>query len=61
MVFMEKKNDEFSFSVKLMSKLVCLVNVVVLNNIFSFKSSNAVVTDYEFKFDSIVAVLDNDI
>ena len=34
-----EKNDEFSFSVKLISKLVCLTNVVVLvTTFFSFDS-----------------------
>ena len=42
-----EKNDEFSFSIKLMSKLVCLVNAVILDSVFSF--------------DSIVVVLDSDI
>ena len=37
-VFVGKKNDKFSFSIKLMSKLVCLANVVVLDSVFSFKS-----------------------
>ena len=67
-MFVGKKNDEFSFSTKLMPKLVCLghvglmvANVVVLDSVFSFKSSNAVITNCEFKFDSIAAVLDNDI
>ena len=60
-MFMGKKNDEFSFSVKLMSKLVCLANVVVLDNVFSFKSSNVTIMNCEFEFDSIAAVQDNDI
>ena len=50
------KNDEFSFSSKLMSKLVCLANVVILNSIFSFKNSNTVIKNYGFEFDSIVTV-----
>ena len=58
---MGKKNNKFSFSVKLMSKLVYLINIVVLDNIFSFKSSNTIITNYGFKFDSIVVVLDNSI
>ena len=44
-----------------MSKLVYLVNAVVLDNVFFFKSSNTIVMNYEFKFDSIVVILDNDI
>ena len=47
-----------------MSKLVCLgyvgfmlTNVDVLDNIFSFKSSNAPITNYEFEFNSIIVVL----
>ena len=56
-----EKNDEFSFSAKLMSKVVRLENVVVLNIVFSFKSSNATITNCGFEFDSIVAVLDNGI
>ena len=50
-MFMEK-SGEFSFSTKLMPKLVRLANVVVLDNVFSFKSSNAAITNYEFEFDS---------
>ena len=46
-MFVGKKNYEFSFSVKLMLKLKCLTNAVVLDNVFSF--------------DSMVVVLDNDI
>ena len=52
---------EFSFSIKLMSKLVCLTNVVVLNSVFSFKSSNAIITKCGFEFDSITSILYNDI
>ena len=55
-MFVGKKNDELSFSVKLMSKLVWLANVVVLDNVFSVKSSNSVITNCEFEFDSIAAV-----
>ena len=44
-----------------MPKLVCLINAVVLDSVFSFKSSNTVITYYEFEFDSIVTILDNDI
>ena len=53
----------FSFSVILIFKLVCLTNVIVLNSVFSFKSSNVVITNYGFKFDSnvTVTVLDSDI
>ena len=36
-MFVGKKNDEFSFSVKLMPKLVCLTNAIVLDNIFPLK------------------------
>ena len=60
-MFMGEKNDEFSFSAKPMPKLVCLTNAVVLNSVFSFKSSNAVITKCGFEFDSIVVVLDSDI
>ena len=55
---MGKKNDEFSFLVKLMSKLICLINVVVIDNIFSFKSSNTIIMNYGFEFDSIAAIQD---
>ena len=65
---MGKKNNKFSFSIKLMSKLVRLgharfmvANVVVLDIVFSFKSPNAAITNYRFEFDSIVVVLDSDI
>ena len=65
---MRKKNDEFSFSAKLIFKLMRLghigfmvANIVVLDSFFSFKSSNTAITNYEFEFDSIVVVLDNDI
>ena len=51
-----EKNENFSFSTKLM----CLENVV-LDSVFSFKSSNAAITKCGFEFDSIVAVLDSDI
>ena len=60
-MFVGKKNKEFSFSSKLMVKLVCLVNVVVLDNVFSLKSSNDVIMNYGFEFDSIIVFLDNDI
>ena len=43
-MFVGEKNDEFSFSVKLMPKLVCLENAVVLDNVFPFDSI-AVVLD----------------
>ena len=33
-VYVGKKMTEFSFSVKLMPKLVCLANVIVLNSVF---------------------------
>ena len=58
---MGKKNEEFSFSIKLMPKLVCSANAVVLDNVFSFKSSNAAITNYGFEFDSIAVVLNNGI
>ena len=38
-----------------------LANVVVLDNVFSFKISNAAITNYRFEFDSIVTVLDSGI
>ena len=60
-MFVGKKNDKFSFSAKLMLKLVCLANTVVLDSVFSFKISNTVIKNYRFEFDSIAAVLDNDI
>ena len=67
-VFVGEKNDEFSFLIKLMFKLVrlghvgfMLANVVVFDNVFSFKSSNVVIMNYGFEFDSIVAILDNGI
>ena len=44
-----------------MSKLVCLANVIILNSVFSFKSSNTAIMNYRFEFDSIAVVLDNDI
>ena len=47
-----EKNYEFSFSVKLVSKLVCLANTVVLDSVFSFKSSNVTITNCEFEFNS---------
>ena len=56
-----KKNDEFSFSDKLIHKLVCLANVIILDSVFSFKCSNTVITNCEFEFDSIVAILDSGI
>ena len=65
---MGKKNDEFSFSVKLIPKLVrlgqvgfMLANAVVFYSGFSFKISNAAITNYGLEFDSIAAVLDNGI
>ena len=58
---MGKKNDKFSCLVKLMPKLVCFINVVVLDSVFSFKSSNTIITNYEFEFDSITDVQDTDI
>ena len=67
-MFVGEKNDEFSFSVKLMPKLMRLghvglmvANIVVLDSVFSFKSSNAIITNCEFEFESITAVLDSDI
>ena len=60
-MFVGKKNYEFSFSVKLMPKLVCLANTIVLDSVFSFKSSNVVIMNCGFEFDSISTVLDNDI
>ena len=44
-----------------MLKLVCLANVVVFYSVFSFKSSNDAITNCGFEFDTIAAVLDNDI
>ena len=44
-----------------MLKRVYLENIVILDNVFSFKSLNAVITNCEFEFDSIVVLLDNDI
>ena len=58
-MFVGEKNEEFSFSIKLMPKLVCLANVVVPNSVFSFKSSNTAITNYEFEFDSIAAAFDS--
>ena len=55
-MFVKKKNKEFNFLAKLMSKLVCLANAVVLNNVFFFKSLNTIIT---IKFDLIVAILDS--
>ena len=52
-----EKNEEFSFLIKLIYKLVCLTNVVILDNVFSFKISNAAITNYGFEFDLIVVVL----
>ena len=60
-MFVGKKNEEFSFSVKLMPKLVCLANAVVLDSVFSFKSLNTAIMNCGFEFDSIASVLDNDI
>ena len=57
-MFVGKKNDEFSFSAKLMPKLVCLANAVVLDSVFSFKSSNAAITNCGFEFDSKTAAFD---
>ena len=31
-----EKNDKFSFSVKLISKLVCLTNIIIFYNLFFF-------------------------
>ena len=63
---MEKKNDEFSFSAKLMPKLARLghvglmvANAVILDSVFSFKSSNAAITNCGFE--SITVILDNGI
>ena len=39
-----------------MLKLLCLANAVVLDNVLSFKSSNAAITNCIFEFDSIVVV-----
>ena len=51
-----------SFSVKLILKLVCLENVIILNGIFfSFKSLNTGIKNYGFEFDSITVVLNSDI
>ena len=36
-MFVGKKNKEFGFSVKLMPKLVCLTNAVIIDSVFSFK------------------------
>ena len=44
-----------------MHKLVYLTNVVVLDNVFSFKSSNPAITNCGFEFDSIAIVLDSGI
>ena len=67
-MFVGKKNDDFSFSAKLMPKLVrpgqvgfMLANAVVLDSGFSFKISNAVITNCGLEFDSIVVVLDSGI
>ena len=57
----DKKNDEFNFSVKLISELMCLVNVIVLDNLFSLKSLNVIITNCGFEFNSIIAVLDSSI
>ena len=38
-----------------------MVNIVVLDIVFSFKNSNTVITNYELEFDLITVVLDNDI
>ena len=46
---------------QLMVKLVCLINVVILDSIFSFKSSYTVIMNYVFEFNSITAILDNNI
>ena len=51
-----KRKEEFSFLVKLIFKLVCLVNIFLFN-----KSLNIGITNYGFKFDSIMVVLDSDI
>ena len=67
-MFVGKKNDELSFSAKLMPKLVylghvgfMLANVVVLDSVFSFKISNATITNCGFEFDSIAIVFDSGI
>ena len=44
-VFVGEKNGDFSFLVKLISKLVCLANVIVLN-VFFYKSLNAGIANY---------------
>ena len=51
------KKKEFSFLVKLMFKLVYLINTIILDSVFSFKSSNIVIMNYEFEFDSIIDIL----
>ena len=56
-----KKNNEFSFSIELMLKLVCLANSVVFYSVFSFKSLNTIITNCGFEFNSITAVLNNGI
>ena len=56
-----KRKEEFSFLVKFILKLVYSANVFVLDSVFFFKSSNGGITNCEFKFDSIIAVLDSDI
>ena len=57
---MKKKNKESSFSAKLMFKIMYLANVVI-DSVFSFKSSNIVITDRGFEFDSIAVILDSSI
>ena len=44
-----------------MPKLMYLTNIIVLDSVFSFKSSNAVLTNCEFEFDSFVIVVNNGI
>ena len=60
-MFVGKKNDKFSFSFKLILKLVYLVNAVAVDIVFSFKSLNIAITNRGFEFDSIVVVLNNGI
>ena len=60
-VYEKKKKEEFNFSIKLMSKLLCLINTIILDNVFSFKSSNVIIMNYRFEFDLITIILDNGI
>ena len=58
------KNDEFSFLAKLIRLGhvgFMVANAVLLDNVFSFKSSNAAITNCGFEFDLIATVLDNNI